>query len=163
MQDFDEYFFQPAIAADGVIVAPTGDGAEAFVHADDIAEVAAATLLAPREHAGAAYALSGPEALTFAQVAERISAAAGRPVRHVDPPVEQWVADTAAAGIPLDYAQLLGALFDDVRANATAAITRRRRARHRPRPAQLRRLPRGPRDGRGVGGAGSYSLKPDRV
>jgi uncharacterized protein YbjT (DUF2867 family) len=123
MQDFDEYFFQPAIAADGVIVAPTGDGAEAFVHADDIAEVAAATLLAPSEHAGAAYALSGPEALTFAQVAARISAAAGRAVSHVDPPVEQWVADTAGAGMPLDYAQLLGRLFDNVRAGATAAIS----------------------------------------
>jgi uncharacterized protein YbjT (DUF2867 family) len=123
MQDFDEYFFQPAIAADGVIVAPTGDGAEAFVHADDIADVAAATLLAPAEHAGAAYALSGPEALTFEQVAERIAAAAGRPVRHVDPPVEQWVAGAAEGGIPFDYAQLLGALFDNVRANATAAVT----------------------------------------
>jgi uncharacterized protein YbjT (DUF2867 family) len=123
MQDFDEYFFQPAIAADGVIVAPTGDGAEAFVHADDIADVASATLLAPAEHADAAYALSGPEALTFEQVARRISVASGRPITHVDPPVEQWVASAAEGGIPLDYAQLLGALFDNVRANATAAVT----------------------------------------
>jgi uncharacterized protein YbjT (DUF2867 family) len=123
MQDFDEYFFQPAIAAEDSIVAPTGDGAEAFVHADDIAEGAAATLLSPSEHAGAAYALSGPEALTFAQVAAKISAAAGRPIRHVDPPVEQWVTETAAAGMPLDYAQLLGRLFGNVRANATAAIS----------------------------------------
>jgi uncharacterized protein YbjT (DUF2867 family) len=123
MQDFDEYFFQPAIASEDVIVAPTGAGKEAFVHADDIADVAAATLLAPAEHAGAAYALSGPEALTFGQVAERISVAAGRPITHVDPPVEQWVAGAAGGGIPLAYAQLLGALFDNVRANATAAVT----------------------------------------
>jgi uncharacterized protein YbjT (DUF2867 family) len=123
MQDFDEYFFQPSIAADGVIVAPTGDGAEAFIHAQDIAEVAAATLLNPAEHEGAAYDLSGPEALTLAQVAERISAAAGRPVSHVDPPVEQWVADTAAAGMPLEYAQLLGGLFENLRASATAAVS----------------------------------------
>jgi uncharacterized protein YbjT (DUF2867 family) len=123
MQDFDEYFFQPSIAADGVIVAPTGDGAEAFIHAQDIAEVAAATLLNPAEHDGAAYDLSGPEALTLAQVAERISAAAGRPVSHVDPPVEQWVADTAAAGMPLEYAQLLGGLFENLRASATAAVS----------------------------------------
>jgi uncharacterized protein YbjT (DUF2867 family) len=135
MQDFDEYFFQPSIAADGVIVAPTGDGAEAFVHADDIAEVAAATLVAPADHDGAAYTLSGPEALTFAQVAERISAAAGRPVTHVDPTVEQWVADTAAAGMPLDYAQLLGGLFDHIRVSATAAISDdvRRVTGHAPR------------------------------
>jgi uncharacterized protein YbjT (DUF2867 family) len=123
MQDFSEYFFQPAIAADGVIVAPTGDGAEAFVHADDIADVAAATLLAPAGHAGAGYALSGPEALSFEQVAERISVAAGRPVAHVDPPVHEWVAGAAATGIPLAYAQLLGSLFDAVRAGATAAVS----------------------------------------
>jgi uncharacterized protein YbjT (DUF2867 family) len=123
MQDFDEYFFQPAIAADGQLVAPTGDGAEAFVHADDIADVAAATLLAPAEHAGAGYTLSGPEALTFAQVAERISAAAARPIAHVDPAVEQWVADTVAAGMPRDYAELLGSLFDLLRASANAAVS----------------------------------------
>lgn len=123
MQDFDEYFFQPAIAADGTIVAPTGGGAEAFVHADDIADVAAATLLKPAAHSGAGYTLSGPEALTFAQVAERITAAAGRPVTHVDPPVEEWVTATVAAGMPLDYTELLGSLFDALRASANAAVS----------------------------------------
>ncbi len=159
MQNFDEFFFQPAIAADGVIVAPTGDGAEAFVHADDIADVAAATLLAPAEHAGAAYALSGPEALTFEQVAERIAAAAGRPVRHVDPPVEQWVAGAAEGGHP---ARLRAAARHAVRQRSRQRDGRRHRrrpARHRPRPAELRRLSREPRDGRGVDRAGPAEFR----
>jgi uncharacterized protein YbjT (DUF2867 family) len=108
MQDFDESFFQPAIAAEGILVAPAGDGAEPFIHADDIADVAAATLLAPAAHD---------------RVAEKISAAAARPVAHVDPPVEEWVARTAEAGIPLEYAQLLGSLFDTIRAGTWSSVT----------------------------------------
>jgi uncharacterized protein YbjT (DUF2867 family) len=123
MQDFDESFFQPAIAADGSIVAPAGDGAEPFIHVDDIADVAVATLLAPAEHDRAEYTLSGPEALTFAEVAEKISAAAGRRVAHVDPPVAEWVAQAEAAGIPLEYAQLLGSLFDTIRAGKWSSVT----------------------------------------
>ena len=124
MQDFSEYFFQPAIAADGVIVAPSGDGAEAYIHADDIADVAAATLLHPADHAGAGYTLAGPEALTLAQVAERIAAVAGRPVAHVDPPRAEWQAQTVAAGVPEDYAAVLAELLDGtMRAGYGAATT----------------------------------------
>jgi hypothetical protein len=36
MQNFSETFLKPV---DGVITAPTGDGAEAFVDAEDIADV----------------------------------------------------------------------------------------------------------------------------
>jgi uncharacterized protein YbjT (DUF2867 family) len=43
-----------------VITVPTGDGAEAFVDAEDIAAVAAATLASPGAHAGAQYAPTGP-------------------------------------------------------------------------------------------------------
>jgi uncharacterized protein YbjT (DUF2867 family) len=123
MQDFDEYFFQPAIAADGLLIAPTGDGAEAFVHADDIADVASATLLDPARHHRGEYALTGPGALTFAQVAEKISVAAGKPVAHVDPPLAEWLEQAIAGGIPTDYAELLAALLNAVRASANAATT----------------------------------------
>jgi uncharacterized protein YbjT (DUF2867 family) len=41
MQDFSETFLKPL---DGVITVPTGDGAELFVDAEDIAAVVAATL-----------------------------------------------------------------------------------------------------------------------
>lgn len=123
MQDFDEYFFAPTIAADGAVVMPAGDGAEAFIHADDIAEVAAATLLSPADHAGAEYALSGPEALTFTQVAAKIAAVTGREIRYVDLPREDWIAGLVANGIPPAYAELLGGLADNLRVSATAAVT----------------------------------------
>lgn len=119
MQDFDEYYFQPAIAAAGSVIAPTGDGAEPFIHVDDIADVAALTLL---ERRTGEYTLSGPEALTFAQVAGRISAAAGRTITHVDPPVGEWV-ETAAQTIPRAYAELLGRLFENIRNGVWSSIT----------------------------------------
>jgi hypothetical protein len=50
---------------------PIGDGAEAFVDAEDIAAVAAATLASPEAHAGAQYAPIGPEALTVSDAADR--------------------------------------------------------------------------------------------
>ncbi len=68
MQDFDEAFLLPT---GGRLAMPTGRGAEAFVHADDIADVAVATLVAPVDHDGAGYTLTGPEALTLADVADR--------------------------------------------------------------------------------------------
>ena len=115
MQNFSESFFAPSINGDGVIPAPTGDGAEAFVSAEDIAAVAAATLLDPAAYAGAQLDITGPEALTMAEVAATISAAAGRPVAHVDVPRADWVAATTASGVPADYAELLAGLFDLIR------------------------------------------------
>jgi uncharacterized protein YbjT (DUF2867 family) len=123
MQNFSESFFQPSIAADGVIPAPTGDGAEAFVHVEDIAEVAVATLLDPNAHAGAQYALSGPEALTLAQVAERIAAATGRVITHLDLPIQDWVDQNVAAGMPRDYAELHIVLFAALEAGQGATTT----------------------------------------
>ncbi len=124
MQDFDEYFFAPAIVAEGVIQMPVGDGREAFIHADDIAEVAVATLLDPDAYAGAEYELTGPEALSLTQVAERLSTATGRAIRHDDLPRADWIAGLEAGGVPADYAALLGVLADALRASATAGVTR---------------------------------------
>jgi uncharacterized protein YbjT (DUF2867 family) len=92
----------------GVITVPTGGGTEAFVDAADIAAVAVETLLAPEAHAGAQYAPTGPQALTFGEVADTISAAAGRPVRHQDIDPGAWIGGAVAAGlVPADYAVML--------------------------------------------------------
>jgi uncharacterized protein YbjT (DUF2867 family) len=104
MQNFSDDHL-PVI--DGVITAPSGGGAEAFVDADDIAAVAAETLLDPGAHAGARYTLTGPQALTFGEAAGIIAAAAGRPVFYNDIDQEAWISGALAAGIPADYAVML--------------------------------------------------------
>ena len=67
----------------GVLYGAAGDGALAHVDARDVAAVAAHVLTSDG-HVGATYTLTGPEALTYAQVAEAFSAVLGRQVRYVD-------------------------------------------------------------------------------
>jgi uncharacterized protein YbjT (DUF2867 family) len=92
---------------DGAITAPSGGGTEAFVDAADIASVAARTLLDPGAHAGAQYTLTGPQALTFGEVASTIASVSGRPVAYHDIDPEAWISGALAAGVPADYAAML--------------------------------------------------------
>ena len=120
MQNFTESFFAPGVA-EGALVAPTGSGAEPFVDTADIAAVAAAALTG--RVAPGAYDLSGPQALTFAEAAAVLSVRTGRPVVHVDLPVEQWVAGAADNGLPAAYAGMLGALFGLIRDGSDAHLS----------------------------------------
>jgi uncharacterized protein YbjT (DUF2867 family) len=104
MQNFSETFLKPV---DDVITVPTADGAEAFIDAEDIAEVAAETLADPDAHAGAAYALTGPEAMTMSQAAAVIASVTGKAVRHNDIDPELWIQGAVATGVPAEYAEML--------------------------------------------------------
>lgn len=111
MQNFSETFLKPI---DGAIVVPTGDGAEAFIDAEDIAAVAATTLADPHAHAGKAYSLTGPEALTVAEAAAIISDEVGTTITHVDLEREAWIAGAIANGIPREYGAVLSQLTETV-------------------------------------------------
>ena len=104
MEDFSETFLQPV---NDEIVVPAGDGAEAFVSVEDIAAVVVVTLTEPGKHAGRAYAPTGPQALTMAEAAAMISAAAGRTITYRDTDREQWIAAMVSTGIPAEYAAVL--------------------------------------------------------
>lgn len=91
----------------GTLVAPSRGGSEAFVDAVDIAAVAVETLLHPEAHAGANYSLTGPQAITFGDVAATIAAASGKPVAYQDIDQEIWINGAIAAGVTADYAPML--------------------------------------------------------
>lgn len=112
LQNFTVGAFAGALES-GVLALPAGDGSEAFVDVDDIAAVAAASLLDPAAHAGAQYELTGPEALTHAQVAAVLTAH-GHPVTYQAVPVAEWVAAATAAGLPADYAEFLAGLLGGI-------------------------------------------------
>ena len=63
---------------EGVIRGPAGEGRVAAVARADVADVATVVLRDPAAHAGATYTLTGPEALTMAEVADRAGAVLGR-------------------------------------------------------------------------------------
>jgi NAD(P)H dehydrogenase (quinone) len=97
--------FLPLMAgADGVIRGPAGDGRVAAVARDDIADAAVAVLLGdagdPARHDGRGYDMTGPEALTLAEVAEELSRFAGRPVTYQEETLEEAYASRASYGAP---------------------------------------------------------------
>lgn len=85
---------------DGVIRGPAGEGRCSLVSRSDVAATAVAVLRDPSAHADVTYDLTGPEALTLAEVAEKISAVRGHPVRFVDETVDEAYASRAAFGAP---------------------------------------------------------------
>ncbi|SDS29263.1 Uncharacterized conserved protein YbjT, contains NAD(P)-binding and DUF2867 domains [Nocardioides scoriae] len=85
---------------EGVLRGPAGEGRVAAVAREDCAAVAAVVLAAPDVHAGAAYDLTGPEALTLAEAAAAIGEAQGREVRYEDETVEQAYASRRAWDAP---------------------------------------------------------------
>jgi uncharacterized protein YbjT (DUF2867 family) len=87
------------IAAEGRIYQPVGDASASFIDVRDIAAVAARTLV-EEGHEGEAYVLTGPEALSYADVAAKLSEATGREVSYVPISPEQFRQGALAAGLP---------------------------------------------------------------
>jgi NAD(P)H dehydrogenase (quinone) len=67
------------VSADDVIRAPAGEGRASWVTRDDIADVAVAVLTG-NGHAGRTYDVTGPEALSMTETAEKLSAALRRKI-----------------------------------------------------------------------------------
>jgi len=100
-----------SIAGQGVFYsALTAGAAVSHVDARDIGEVAAKALSEPG-HAGQAYALTGPEALTDDDIAARLSAVLGRTVEHVTIPPEAQREAMLGMGIPEWTVDGLGELY----------------------------------------------------
>lgn len=74
---------------DGVIRGPAGDGRVAAVARADVAACARAILTFPEPHAGAAYDLTGPDALSFTEIAAIVGDATGRHVTYHDETVDE--------------------------------------------------------------------------
>jgi uncharacterized protein YbjT (DUF2867 family) len=80
-------YYAPSIRAQGAFYGAMGNARISYVDVRDIAAVAARALRSS-EHEGRTYELNGPEALTCAEVAERISRHAGIAAQYVDIPAE---------------------------------------------------------------------------
>lgn len=111
-QNFSEGGFLDMVRA-GDLTLPVGDVLEPFVDADDIADVAVAALTQDG-HAGEVYELTGPRLLSFAQAADEIARAAGRPVRCTPISLDAFTDAAAAQGEPPEVVALLRYLFSEV-------------------------------------------------
>ncbi|MGH2822008.1 MAG: SDR family oxidoreductase [Thermoleophilaceae bacterium] len=94
-----------AIRSQGAFHLPTGDGRVSVIAPEDLAEVAARTLT-EEGHAGSAYTLTGPEALSYREQAAQLSHALGREIRFVDVP-EQAAREAMSGALPAELTEAL--------------------------------------------------------
>ena len=109
------YFRQvPMILAKGALFLPMENQRIASIDIGDLAEIAALVLTNPG-HEGKIYPLTGPEALTMTEVAERLSAATGKTIKYINVPPEDVRKAQLAAGVPPYIADALAELFAERR------------------------------------------------
>lgn len=100
---------------------PTGGGRWPAVDPRDIGAVAVRALTQPG-HEGCAYTLSGPESLSAADYARKLSAVLGRPVQHVNVPLEAVRDELAREGMPPAHAAPLLDLLAALAAGRVDAV-----------------------------------------
>jgi uncharacterized protein YbjT (DUF2867 family) len=116
------YFRQvPNIVARGALFLPMENAKIASIDLGDIAEVALITLTGSG-HEGKIYPLTGPEALTMAEVAEKLSKVAGKTIRYVDVAPEDAKKAQLAAGMPAYLVDALAELFAERRKGKESAV-----------------------------------------
>jgi uncharacterized protein YbjT (DUF2867 family) len=92
-------YYSGTIRSDHVFYAAQGDAPMAFIDVADIGAVAA-TVLSTDGHAGSVYTLTGSEALTYADVAARLSRLLGVGVQYVNLSPDQIKASLLGLGMP---------------------------------------------------------------
>jgi uncharacterized protein YbjT (DUF2867 family) len=88
-----------SVAEQGALYLALGEGRLGMIDARDVAE-AAARVLTTAGHENKIYTLTGPRAVSLAEVAAALGAALGKPVKYVPIPIE--AADEAMAKMGLD-------------------------------------------------------------
>ncbi|NTX49798.1 NAD(P)H-binding protein [Myxococcus sp. CA039A] len=106
-----------SIASEGVLRSSTGEGKIAFIHPDDIAEVVTRALTT-REYVGESLVITGPEALSYGEMATRIGATLGKTVRFEPISDEEAQADVGRG----PYAAALVDIWRAVREGRMALV-----------------------------------------
>ena len=105
-----------SIQTEGVLRSSTGDGRIAFIHPADIAEVAVRALTTRDRH-GDSLVITGPQALTYTEMAEAIGAAIGKSIRFVR------ITDAQARMGSGAYAEALVDIWRAIREGRLATLT----------------------------------------
>jgi uncharacterized protein YbjT (DUF2867 family) len=115
-------YWAHSIRAEGVVRSSTADGKIAFVHSDDIADVAAFALTSSRRP-NVPLALSGPRALSYPEMTASIATRIGRTIRY------EWISDEAqdrrheAMGEPPAMVEAHASIYRAIRDGRLADVT----------------------------------------
>jgi uncharacterized protein YbjT (DUF2867 family) len=110
------------IRNEDAIFVPAGMGKTAFIHARDIAAVAAKALTEPG-HEGKSYELTGNVAYDYAEVAAMMTEVLGRPISYEDPSLPRFAWRMWRSGQPLAYTAVVSAIYTTTRFGAASTIT----------------------------------------
>jgi len=125
---FMQNFFDPgnplaaSLLHDDVIATSTGQGRVPFVDVDDIAEVAVRALADATSH-DTAHVITGPQAMSYDDVASVLARVTRRPIRHQHISDEEARLRLIRAGVPTGYAELLVGLDAGIRDGAEDRVT----------------------------------------
>jgi uncharacterized protein YbjT (DUF2867 family) len=111
-----------SLKAEGVVRAATGEGRVAMIHPDDIADVATALLLT-RRHVGEALPITGPTALSYAEMTALLSVTVGKPFTFRAVSDAEMRERLLVGGAAPALADALVALWRAVREGHSATVT----------------------------------------
>ncbi|RYC10913.1 NmrA family NAD(P)-binding protein [Nocardioides zhouii] len=106
------------------IMVPAGDGATAFVDVHDVAAIATAALLTPEQHHNTAWTPTGPQALTYAEVAEILTDVLGRPISYPRPGLVRYARHARKVlGMPWGMVAVTSAIYTIARLGRAGGLT----------------------------------------
>jgi uncharacterized protein YbjT (DUF2867 family) len=108
----------PSIGEDGTLYVDAGDARISMVDTRDVAAVGA-VVLTESGHAGAHYDITGPDALSYEDVAAKLSRALGRRVTYVDAPDPAVRESLLGFGLDEWFVDALVGLYQDYRRSGT--------------------------------------------
>jgi (4-alkanoyl-5-oxo-2,5-dihydrofuran-3-yl)methyl phosphate reductase len=111
-----------SIKSEGVVRSATAEGRIPFIHSDDIADVAVACMTTPR-HEGEALPITGPEALSFREMTEKVGAAIGRPLNFQPISDDEARRQHLAWGAPAPLVEARLSIFRAIREDRLAEVT----------------------------------------
>ncbi|WP_298958826.1 ergot alkaloid biosynthesis protein [uncultured Roseibium sp.] len=109
MQNFSEQQHLRTIRENDEIYSATAEGRVPFIDTDDIAEAAFAALTASSA-VNSDVLLTGPEALSYEDVARILSSETGREIRYVEQSEKQMIDRFTGLGMPRNYAEILAGM-----------------------------------------------------
>jgi len=122
MQNFSEHQHVETIRREGKIYSATGNGRVPFIDAGDIAAVATQALTMPAFPNGELI-LTGPELLSYDEVAAAISAMAGYAVQHIHLTKAEMKNRFIRASLPMMYAEMLASLDANIAEGSEERLT----------------------------------------
>jgi uncharacterized protein YbjT (DUF2867 family) len=109
------------VVGQGNVYRAGGDGKAAIIHPHDIAAAAAQVLTTPG-HEGKTYELTGPEALSGAEIASALGDAIGKRLQHVDVPFPALRDQFLSMGFPTPLADAVVGYYASIKDGKEADI-----------------------------------------